>query len=366
MTVKNDEFFMEIALSLARKGLGRTSPNPPVGAVIVKDGNIIGKGYHKKAGEPHAEILAINDAKNNLNGSTLYTTLEPCSHHGRTPPCTDIIIKSDIKRVVIGTLDPNPKENGAGLNIMKNAGIDVQVGILEYECKNLIEAYSKYITTGIPFIAIKWAMSIDGRIATKTGDSKWISSYPALEFSHQLRDIYDAVAVGIGTVLIDDPLLTCRVEGGRNPIRLVFDSDARLPLTSKIVNSICESRTILIHSESADKEKLVKLEKKGMETMKAKTKNKRIDVLKALKQVGDLGITSILVEGGGNLIGSFVESGEFDKVYVDISPIIIGGLDSPRAVSNIGIENIKDAFRLDRISYLFRGDDIILVGYRRK
>jgi len=366
MAKDSNSFYMEIALSLARKGLGRTSPNPPVGAVIVKGGKIIGKGYHKKAGEPHAEVLAIEDSNKYLTNSTLYVTLEPCSHYGRTPPCTDAIIKSGIKRVVIGTLDPNPIESGAGLERMKKAGIDVKVGILESECKNLIEAYSKYITTGIPFIAIKWAMSIDGKIATKTGDSKWLSSKPAIEFSHHLRDIYDAVAVGIGTVFVDNPLLTCRIDGGRNPVRLIFDTNARLLHTSNIVKTIGEARTILIHSKSAVKENLLKLKDKGIETIEVETKDGKVDILEALRQIGSLEITSILVEGGGSLIGSFVESKEYDKVFVNISPIIIGGREALSPVMNIGVEKVGDAIRLDRISYLFKGDDIIVVGYKRK
>ncbi|MGQ9705669.1 MAG: bifunctional diaminohydroxyphosphoribosylaminopyrimidine deaminase/5-amino-6-(5-phosphoribosylamino)uracil reductase RibD [bacterium] len=361
---ETDLFYMGIAISLAKKGLGRTRPNPPVGSVIVKNGRIVGEGYHKKSGNMHAEASAISSADSALDGATLYTTLEPCSHHGRTPPCSEAIIKSGIKKVVVGTIDPNPSENGAGLEKLMKAGIDVQVGVMENECKNLIEMYSKYITTGIPFIALKWAMSVDGKIATKTGDSRWISGDSAIEFVHHLRNIYDAVAVGIGTVFTDNPSLTCRIDGGRNPIRIIFDSHARTPVSSDIVKTAKDVRTILIHTDSASCNKLKQLNNYGVKTILAEKEDKRIDIIDLLRNIGSLEITSLLVEGGGNLIGSFIEKEQFDKVYIVISPKIIGGKGALTPVENQGVKKVKDAIRLDRISYLFKGDDIILVGYK--
>ncbi len=357
--------YMELALSLARKGLGRTSPNPPVGAVIVKDNKIIGQGYHRKAGEPHAEVMAIAEAGISAKGATMYVTMEPCSHIGRTPPCTTAIIEAGIENVIIGCLDPNPKEDGAGRKVLIDAGIKVEVGLMEEECKELIEAYSKFITTGIPFVAIKWAMSLDGRIATETGRSRWISGAQAREFIHQLRNEYDVIAVGIGTILKDDPLLTCRIDGGRNPVRAIFDTRARTPLNSKIVKTSDEVKTVIFHSDRARREDIERLRGKNIETVNISGVEGGIDIAKVIKEVGRMGLTSILVEGGARVIGYIVGNALFDKVYITISPILIGGRKAPAPVINAGIKELTEALRIDKVRYLFKGDDIIISGYRQ-
>ena len=253
----NDEYYMRKALALARKGLGSTSPNPMVGAVIVKKGEIIGKGYHRRFGSPHAEIEAIKDAEGSINGATLYVTLEPCCHTGKkTPPCLDTLLKYDLKRVVIGTIDPNPQVSGRSVKALREKGIETEVGVLEEECRKLNETYFKHIQTGMPFVTLKFAQTLDGRIATLTGDSKWISSQKSLQWAHRLRSQHDAVMVGVGTVLKDDPQLTVRLAKGRNPVRVVADSRLRTPLGAQILKEQGIAQAIIATTKRADLEKM--------------------------------------------------------------------------------------------------------------
>ena len=330
---------MDIALHLARKGAGKVNPNPLVGAVIVNDGKIIGKGYHESYGKAHAEINAFKDAETELiEGSTMYVTLEPCSHYGKTPPCVDQIIENRIKRVVIGMVDPNPLVSGKGVKKLQEAGIDVTVGILEDKCKKLNEVFIKYITKKKPFVVLKTAMSLDGKISTTSGESKWITDKEARENVHILRNELTAIMIGIDTVIIDNPELTCRIPNGRNPIRIVVDSNLRIPYDSKILQTAKKFKTIIATTEKARKEKIHKLKDLGI-------------------------IDSILLEGGSTLNYSALESGIVDKILVYIAPKIIGGMKSKTPVGGSGISHLKDAFKVRELSTSIIGKDILLQGY---
>ena len=318
----NDEIFMREALRIAENARGRTSPNPLVGAVVVKDGKIIAEGWHRQAGTPHAEVHALNMAGELASGATLYVTLEPCSHFGRTPPCAEKIIESEIKKVVAAMEDPNPKVAGRGFGMLKSAKIEVEVGILEAEARKLNEVFIKWIKTGFPFVTMKFASSLDGKIATFSGESQWISCFESRKFVHRLRDINDAILVGIGTVLADNPSLTTRLVEGKNPVRIIVDSKARTPLDSKIVTDK-SARTIIAVTENAPREKIFSLKNLGAEIIFAG--KERIDLKILLKKLGEMEITSILVEGGGKIHFSMLESGLVDKIFAFIAPKIIGG-----------------------------------------
>lgn len=355
---------MEIALDLARKGVGKVNPNPLVGAVIVNDGKIIGKGYHESYGKAHAEINAFKDAGAKLlEGSTMYVTLEPCSHYGKTPPCVDQIIENRIKRVVIGMVDPNPLVSGKGVKKLQEAGIDVTVGILEDECKKLNEVFIKYITKKKPFVVLKTAMSLDGKISTASGESKWITDKEARENVHTLRNELTAIMIGIDTVIIDNPELTCRIPNGRNPIRIVVDSKLRIPYDSKILETAKKFKTIIATTEKASKEKIHKLKDLGIIVIETKSKNEKVDLKDLMLKLGKQNIDSILLEGGSTLNYSALESGIVDKILVYIAPKIIGGIKSKTPVGGSGISNLKDAFKVRELSTSIIGKDILLQGY---
>ncbi|MFO8069024.1 MAG: bifunctional diaminohydroxyphosphoribosylaminopyrimidine deaminase/5-amino-6-(5-phosphoribosylamino)uracil reductase RibD, partial [Alkalibacterium sp.] len=317
--------YMERALELAEKGRGFTSPNPMVGAVIVKDGRIIGEGYHEKVGEAHAEVNAIRSATESVEGATIYVTLEPCSHYGKTPPCSDLIIEKKLEKVVVAATDPNPLVSGRGLERLRKAGIEVVEGILEEKSNRLNEIFNQYITTRTPFVLMKYAMSLDGKIATGTGDSKWISSEQSREHAHQLRGYLSGIMVGIGTVLKDDPLLTCRVPGYNDPTRIVLDSQLRIPLESKILMDQDEAPTLIITTKKAPISKIKQLKELGVEIMIVPERNGKVDLKKALVLLGQKGIDSILLEGGGTLNAAALEAGIVNKVNIYIAPKIIGG-----------------------------------------
>ncbi|WP_088552971.1 bifunctional diaminohydroxyphosphoribosylaminopyrimidine deaminase/5-amino-6-(5-phosphoribosylamino)uracil reductase RibD [Calderihabitans maritimus] len=365
-----DEFFMREALNLARNGLGRTSPNPAVGALIVKEGRVIGRGYHRKAGTPHAEILALREAGKEAEGATLYVNLEPCSHYGRTPPCSEAIIKAGIKRVVAAMVDPNPKVAGRGLAHLKAAGIKVKVGVLEEEARKLNEFFIKHITTGFPFVTLKGAMTLDGKIATVTGDSRWVTGPLAREYVHQLRDQYDAIMVGVGTVLADDPLLTTRLpEGqGRDPVRVIVDSRLRIPLEAKVVNISEKSSapTIVATTNLADPERKKVLEDKGVEVLTVNHKDSRVDLNHLMMLLGQRGIISVLLEGGAQLNASAIEAGIVDKILMFIAPKIIGGSLAPGPVGGRGIEKMQEALLLHEVEVTTIGADVLISAYIRK
>ena len=354
---------MDIALHLARKGAGKVNPNPLVGAVIVNDGKIIGKGYHESYGKAHAEINAFKDAETELiEGSTMYVTLEPCSHYGKTPPCVDQIIENRIKRVVIGMVDPNPLVSGKGVKKLQEAGIDVTVGILEDKCKKLNEVFIKYITKKKPFVVLKTAMSLDGKISTTSGESKWITDKEARENVHILRNELTAIMIGIDTVIIDNPELTCRIPNGRNPIRIVVDSNLRIPYDSKILQT-AKKFTIIATTEKARKEKINKLKDLGIIVIETKSKNEKVDLKDLMHKLGNQNIDSILLEGGSTLNYSALESGIVDKILVYIAPKIIGGMKSKTPVGGSGISHLKDAFKVRELSTSIIGKDILLQGY---
>jgi len=358
-----DRDYMKVVLRLAARGRGITSPNPMVGALVVKDRKIIGRGYHKKAGTPHAEILAIEEAGGRASGSTLYVNLEPCCHlDKKTPPCTDAIIKAGVKRVVLGMIDPNPKVSGNGIKILRGAGIDVQTGVLERESKRLNEAYIKYITTGLPFIILKIASSIDGKIATASGESKWITCEKSRRMVHRLRSEVDAVMVGIGTIIKDDPLLNVRLVKGRDPHRIILDSQLRIPLSAKVLNT-GPAKTYIATSLDAPQDKIMALREKGIEVILLGSKEGYIDLQSLMKELGSLGIMNLMIEGGSETNASSLKAGIVDKVLIFISPRIIGGHDSKGAIGGRSPERLCDAIAIRDLKLKRLGEDILIEGY---
>ena len=359
---------MHRALTLAELAKGRTSPNPLVGAVIVKDGKIIAEGYHKKAGEPHAEIHALDAAGKNAQGATLYVTLEPCSHWGRTPPCTDAVIKSGIVHVYVAHLDPNPKVAGKGIKELEKFGIKTTVGICAEAAKILNEAYIKHISTGYPFVILKTAMSLDGKIATSTGESQWITSESSREKAHEIRDQVDAIIVGIGTILSDDPALTTRLpdKKGKDPIRIVLDSHARTPLTARVFNPNSLAKVIIAVTPHAPKKNIAQLEERQAEVIVIPDKDGRVCFKTLMQTLGERDITSVLVEGGGKINASALESSVVDKVLCFIAPKFIGGRKAPGIINGDGIKRLIDAPELQRLSIKQLSNDLLIEGYINK
>jgi len=354
-----DEDHMKQALQLARKGQGKTSPNPMVGAVIVKDNRIIGKGYHHHYGGKHAEINAFQNARENVAEATLYVTLEPCCYHGKTPPCVEAIIQNNIGRVVIGTLDPNPLVNGKSVEILKQQGIETRIGVLEEECRDLNEAHFKYMTTGRPLVTLKFAQTLDGRIATVTGSSQWISSEKFRRLAHKLRATNDAIMVGIDTVLADDPQLTVRLVKGRNPTRIVLDTRLRIPLDAKVVRSQEAAPTIIATTSRADEKKLSYLREKGIEVLVTQEDEEgEIDLRHLLGILGQRGISSILVEGGAGVITSLLRRNLVDNMVIAVAPKIMG-----KGIEAVGELNIREVSQTLKLSFrkIYRiGEDLVI------
>lgn len=357
------EKYMKRALELAKLGEGRVNPNPLVGAVIVKDGRIIGEGYHKAFGGPHAEVNAFSNALEDVTGAHMYVTLEPCSHYGKTPPCAKAIVEKRIKKVTIAMKDPNPMVSGNGIDILRKNGIEVEVGVMEEEAKALNEIFIKYITTKLPFCILKTASTLDGKISTFTGDSKWITGEKSREYVHQIRNKVSSIMVGIETVIKDNPSLTTRIKEkkGRNPIRIIIDSKGRIPLDAKLLYE--EGSTIIVTTQKASEEKLIKLKELGVEIIKTPLKNERVDLVYLMKELGERKIDSILLEGGGTLSYSALKEGIVDKVMTFIAPKIIGGRDSKTPVEGDGIEFMKDAINLKNIEVQRFDEDILIQGY---
>ncbi len=356
---QQDEIFIKEALRLAKKGLGWTNPNPMVGALIVKKGKIISKAYHKKAGLPHAEIEALNLAQKRAKGSTLYLNLEPCCHFGKTPPCVPAIIKAGIKRVVCSSLDPNPKVNGKGMAELKKSGIETAVGILDKENRKLNEAFFTFHNEKRPFVALKYAATLDGKIATKTGESKWITNQEARLYAKKLRGYYQAVLVGINTILKDNPYLGVEPKDKKEPLRLILDPKLKIPLNSQVLRD----NNVLLITTFANKEKLKELKKRGIPIISYRSKTFPLPAL--LDDLRKREIISILVEGGGETIGHFIDEGLVDKIYAFYSPMIIGGKEAINAVSGKGIKNLKSAIRFSNLSFRHFGDNFLLIGYPR-
>lgn len=359
-----DKRYMKTALTLAARARGRTSPNPMVGAVVVKEGKIIGRGYHLKAGTPHAEIHALNEAGQEAKGATLYVTLEPCCHHGRTGPCTEAVINASVARVVTAMADPNPLVSGKGIKRLREAGIEVTLGVMEKEAMELNEVFIKYITTGRPFVVAKAAMSLDGKIATRSGKSKWITGPAARAYGHQLRDRYDAILVGIGTVLADDPSLTTRLPGGggRDPVRVILDSRARISPQATVLTQQSDAPTIIAVTAAAPPERLKALRQTGAVVLVV-NEGPRVDLTELMKILGSKGITSVLIEGGAGVHSSAIGAGLVDKAAWFIAPKIIGGTTAPGPVGGTGADDPSGAAALERIRVKRLEPDILLEGY---
>ena len=355
----DDSEYMRRALELAARGRGRTSPNPMVGCVAVRNGRVIGEGYHEKAGEPHAEVNAIR-AAGDVQGATMYVTLEPCCFHGRTPPCTDLLIQHKPARVVVAMADPNPKVAGRGIRQLRQAGVVVDVGLLEDEARRLNEVFVKYVTTGLPFVIAKCAMSLDGKIATRTGDSCWVTGETARRMVHELRNEVDAVLVGSRTVMLDDPSLTTRLpEGGRDPVRVILDAGDYLDHSRRVFHldspaptwvAVPEDRTF----EGAD------------ETLHIPRGANGLDMTLLMRELGTREITSVLIEGGGSTHASAFEAGVVDKVMFFVAPKIIGGREAVTAVSGEGVARVADAIPLEGMQARTIGEDILIEAYVKK
>jgi len=356
--------YMLRALELARNGKGRVEPNPLVGAVVVKEGKIIGEGFHEFFGGPHAEIKAIRAAGKRSKGATLYVTLEPCSHFGKTPPCTDAIIKAGIKEVVAAVEDPHPLVKGKGFSALEAGGVKVKRGLLADEARVLNAPYFKLRTQGEPFFIAKWAMTLDGKIATRQGDSHWISSPEAREYVHKLRGQVDAIMVGIGTILADDPELTARPSAARHrPLRrIVVDSRARLPLGSRLVKTARDVPVILATTEVAPKEALRKLARKGVEIIEVKSRWGRVDLKALAKKLGEMELTNVLIEGGGEVLASAFSAGLVDRVIVFVAPKIFGGRGAKTAVEGKGVAKVVEALPIKYTQSFPIGEDIVIEG----
>ncbi len=359
--------YMAQALSLAKLALGQASPNPAVGAVVVNNDVVAGQGYTQPAGSHHAEVMALKQAGEQAKGGVLYVTLEPCCHYGRTPPCTKAIIDAGITEVHLAALDANPLVSGRGKGELEQHGIKTYVGEYEEEANEINEAYTKFITTGLPFVTAKFAASLDGKIATRTGDSKWISGEEARKQVHNLRYAADAVMVGVNTVLIDDPHLTARCSGGRGgtarkqPLRVIVDSQGSTPPAAHVFSE--PGRTLLVLGKHATAQEVAVFTRVGAEILELPSEEGVVDVARLLKVLGEREITSVLVEGGGILLGSLFDHGLVDKVIAFIAPIIIGGAEAKTAVGGKGAEKLIDALRLRHVQVDRLGDDLMISGY---
>jgi len=360
--------YMRLALRLARRGYGTTSPNPMVGAVLVKGAKIIGRGWHHRAGEPHGEIEAIQDATrrgNSVKGATLYVTLEPCSTHGRTPPCTDAVLKAGIKHVIIGATDPNPGHRGKAFEILKRGGVKVAAGVLAAECAELNEAFNHWIVHRTPFVTVKAAMTLDGKIATASGESKWITSEKARAYAMKLRQGADGILVGINTILADDPSLTVRSLKPRRTHqlrRIILDSEGRTPLEAKVVDDEYARLTTIVVSRSAPAKRVSELSKRTNVIVAPGNSRSGIDLRWLLRRLGSENVTSLLVEGGGEVNASFVLQGLAQRVAFFYAPKILGGRDSIRAVAGKGIMRLDHAIRLTSVEYRTLGPDLLLTA----
>jgi diaminohydroxyphosphoribosylaminopyrimidine deaminase/5-amino-6-(5-phosphoribosylamino)uracil reductase len=360
---------MTRAIELARLGLGSASPNPLVGAVVVRDDEVLGEGYHAAYGADHAEVAAIGACTRDPIGATLYVTLEPCCHHGQTPPCTDAIVAAGIKRVVVASDDPSDKASGRGLGILRDEGIDVQTidGDASHDARLLNQPFRKHARTGRPLVVFKSAMSLDGKVATQTGDSKWISNERSRRLVHRWRGQLDAVCVGIGTALADDPLLTARAEGvGRQPTRVVFDSEARLPLDSNLVKTAPEVPLVVVTSRAAARSHVEALRAAGAEVVASAGGTERERVLDGLNKLGGLGITSLLLEGGPRLAGSFLDAHEIDEARLFVAPIVLGGRGAHTPFEGEGTVTIADAQRAASLDVEMIDEDVLITARLRE
>ena len=364
----NAEAYMQRALDLARRAEGRTRPNPPVGAVVVRNGVIAGEGFHPRAGEPHAEIFALRAAGEAARGSDLYVTLEPCSHQGRTGPCAEAVVAAGIARVFVGIQDPNPLVSGHGIARLQQAGIRVEVGILAAECRRLIAPFAKHITTGLPLVILKSALTLDGRSATASGDSRWITGEESRALVHRLRDRVDAIMVGIGTVLHDDPQLTCRLPGGggRDPLRVIVDSGLQIPASAAVLSPASAAGTLIATTAAADAKKRRELEACGATVQVCAERDGRVDLFDLLRRLGAIGIQSLLVEGGAVLNQALLGAGLVDRVMVFLAPKLLGGNDGKGMFSGSGVDTLAAAVHLQDVQVSRCGEDTLIEGEVRR
>ncbi len=369
MTLMDDKRFMKMALDLAEKGQGFTSPNPMVGAVVVNDGKVVGKGYHQAAGKAHAEVNAIDDAGALAEDATLYVTLEPCNHTGRTPPCTEKVLSASIRRVVVAMKDPNPNVKGGGSDYLKNQGIDVTVGVCEDQAKRLNEVYIKYVSTKRPFSIVKCAATLDGRIATRTGDSKWVTGEESRKYVHRLRHAVDAIMVGINTVKKDDPSLTTRLTNrienfkGLDPTRVILDTHLRISEKAKLLQLDSDSDTIIVTGHSVSGDKKTGIENLGARIIESPLKDGLIDLDRLMDRLGAFGITSLLIEGGSSVIASSLSSGIVDKINFFFAPKILGGDDGMPICKGAGAASMSSCIPVKDINVQRFGDDVMIEGY---
>lgn len=360
-----DTDFMQRAIELAKRGTGAVNPNPLVGAVIVRDGKILAEGWHERCGELHAERNAIkhfyeNNSDGNLKGATIYVTLEPCCHYGKTPPCTEAIIENGFGRVVIGSDDPNPLVAGKGIRILRDAGIEVETGVLKNECDALNQVFFHFIKTKTPYVVMKYAMTMDGKIATATGDSKWITGEKARMRVHEDRNRYTGIMAGVGTILTDDPMLNCRLEGGgRNPVRIVCDTNLRTPLESNVVQTAGNIRTI-IATACADKRRLQLYIDKGCEIITVQKCEGEIDLKELMRRLGERNIDGILLEGGGTLNFSALQAGIVNRVQAYIAPKLFGGASAKTPVEGAGFAKVCEGVQLANTTVCEIDGDILL------
>ncbi len=358
---------MRQALQLARKGQGRTSPNPMVGAVLVKNGRVVGEGYHRKAGLPHGEIVALRKAGKKARGADLYVNLEPCAHFGKTPPCAEAILSAGVKKVVVGMRDPNPLVSGKGFRQLRKNGVQVVSGTLRKECERLNEVFVKFIRTGNPFVVLKTAVSLDGKIATRSGESKWITGVKAREKVHQIRNEVDAIVAGAGTILKDDPFLTTRLgkksAAVKHPVRVILDNQFLAPLKSNVFRNADTQPVLYATSRKLPDTRRKELTRRGVDILILKEKKGGVDLKQLMQALGERSITSVLIEGGGEVNASALETGIVDKVLVFIAPILIGGKDAPGPLGGTGVRHLRDAFKLKRLTVNPVGNDLLLEGY---
>jgi diaminohydroxyphosphoribosylaminopyrimidine deaminase/5-amino-6-(5-phosphoribosylamino)uracil reductase len=357
-----DRRYLRMACRLALKGAGRTSPNPIVGAVLVRNGRVVGTGFHKLAGRDHAEIVALKRAGARAKGATLYINLEPCSHFGRTPPCAGALIRAGVTEVVAGMKDPNPRVSGKGFGALRRAGIRVRVGVLEPECRRLNEAFCKFITRRQPFVILKLAATLDGKIATATGDARWISDANSRRMVHRLRNQVDAVLVGAGTALTDDPQLTCRIPGGRNPWRIVLDGRLRLPLSARVLRRRDPGKTIVATGTRAAQKKLQAMKTAGTQVWKFALREGNIPWIPLLKRLAHQEIVSVMIEGGATTAASALKHRIVDKILFYYAPKIIGG-DGRAMIDSLGISRVKRSLRVQRLEFQKSGADLLVSGY---
>lgn len=358
----NDLEYMRMALQLAEKGCGRTAPNPMVGAVVVKDGRVIGQGWHEKYGQPHAERNALSSCTESPAGAVMYVTLEPCCHHGKQPPCVDAVLDAGIRRVVVGSADPNPLVGGKGIQSLREHGVEVTENVLREECDRLNEVFLYYIQTRQPFVVMKYAMTMDGKIAAYTGKSRWITGEEARNHVQQQRHRYTAIMAGVGTVLADDPLLTCRMPGGKNPVRIICDTGLRTPLTAQIVKTAGQVPTIFAACAQAcgDERKRQALEEAGCRILYVDEKNGHVDLQQLMKKLGEEQIDSILLEGGGTLHWAALESGIVCKIQAYLAPKLFGGKEAKTPVEGVGVDSPEHAFFLKDSTITRLGQDFLI------